>query len=147
MNAGHGSGWKRPALIYCSNVHSGTTFEMVVEDVLPCLARVKKIRQLESMGTGLWLANEIATELVSDPTRLKQFKDHLREKDIDLFTLNGFPYGHFHQESVKTRVYRPNWSEGIRFDYSLNLARILAACSPAHLQTGTISTLPLVLPS
>ena len=58
-------------------------------------------------------------------------------------TLNGFPYSSFHAPVVKRRVYRPDWTDPARLDYTLDLARLLAALLPEDAEEGTISTLPL----
>ena len=39
------------------------------------------------------------------------------------FTLNGFPYGDFHESVVKQRVYHPTWFDSDRVNYTLNLIR------------------------
>jgi len=68
------------------------------------------------------------------------FADWLRATGLDVFTINGFPYGDFHQRVVKHAVYGPDWRTPERLSYTLDLARILAAIRPGE---GSISTLPL----
>jgi len=58
-------------------------------------------------------------------------------------TLNGFPYTGFHADVVKLDVYRPNWADEARRDYTLGLARLLASLLPDDVAEGSISTLPL----
>jgi hypothetical protein len=58
------------------------------------------------------------------------------------FTLNGFPYGDFHQAVVKHEVYKPDWTEEARVRYTLDLVEILDRLLPDN-TAGTISTLPL----
>ena len=58
-------------------------------------------------------------------------------------TLNGFPYEAFHADVVKLDVYRPNWADDRRRDYTLGLARLLAQLLPDDVRDGSISTLPL----
>ena len=40
------------------------------------------------------------------------------------YTLNGFPYGDFHQEVVKHRVYEPTWWQPERLHYTMQLVEI-----------------------
>lgn len=95
------------------------------------------------MAGGLWLSNEAATELCDASTSLDQLRRTLAQCGIELMTLNGFPYGDFHRQQVKSTVYQPGWDNPARYDYSLKLARILAACLPRDIAEGTISTVPL----
>jgi len=48
----------------------------------------------------------------------------------------------FHSPTVKHRVYRPNWCEHARLDYTRDLIQILSALRPEGGE-GSISTLPL----
>src|SRR5262249_48957375 len=66
----------------------------------------------------------------------------LRDVGLVPFTLNGFPYGDFHQAVVKHRVYEPTWFEPARLDYTLDLITIHDALLLPG-QEGSISTLPI----
>jgi hypothetical protein len=96
------------------------------------------------MGIGLWLSATAAREL-DDRDRLLGFRDWLGESGLLPFTLNGFPYGDFHQDIVKHDVYRPTWADPERLDYTVRLAEILNVLLPPGID-GTISTLPLGWP-
>lgn len=95
------------------------------------------------MHSGLWLSARAAMELLQNSSNLKAFRELLAANNILLTSLNGFPYGDFHSASVKERVYAPDWTGLQRLDYTVNLARILAACMPDSNLPGSISTLPL----
>ena len=56
--------------------------------------------------------------------------------------INGFPYGPFHDEPVKTNVYAPDWRTDARVAYTLDLVTILEALLPEGIDGG-ISTTPL----
>jgi sugar phosphate isomerase/epimerase len=71
------------------------------------------------------------------------FRESLAANGLNLFTLNGFPYGDFHAAVVKQQVYQPDWADPRRLQYTHDLARLLAECLPAGQGEGTISTLPL----
>ena len=58
------------------------------------------------------------------------------------FTLNGFPYGDFHQDVVKHQVYFPTWAQPARTDYTRDLIAILHRLLPEG-KEGSISTLPI----
>lgn len=94
------------------------------------------------MGVGLRLSALAAQELTDNDGWLQAFKAWLRNQGFYVYTVNGFPYGAFHGQSVKERVYRPDWSETERLKYSLQLAAILAALLPEK-QHGSISTVPV----
>ena len=137
--------WSRPELTYCSNVHAGESFREVLDTLESCLGRVRELRGLEVMSTGLWLANDVARELAADPARLGEFSQALQRAGIQLRTVNGFPYGGFHDPSVKQGVYQPDWASEERYQYTWALARVLANCLPDDEKEGSISTLPLGL--
>ena len=96
------------------------------------------------MGIGLWLSATAAREL-DDRNRLFAFRDWLADAGLLPFTLNGFPFGDFHQDVVKLDVYRPTWADTERLDYTIRLAEILNVLLPDGID-GTISTLPLGWP-
>jgi len=134
--------WRRAALGYCSNVHPGETLAEVRAVIAESVAGVRRARSLERMGSGLWLSARAAEEL-QDQTARAAFRAFLSEQGLDLFTLNGFPYGNFHSASVKEQVYQPDWTDLRRLDYTRQLATILADCLGDGQGEGTISTVPL----
>jgi sugar phosphate isomerase/epimerase len=134
--------WRRSELAYCSNVHPGEQLEAVERTLREHVAGVRARRGLATAAGGVWLA-EPAVRALLDPERLASWRGVLADAGIELTTMNGFPYGNFHAESVKERVYAPDWSDPRRRDYTLALAGVLAECLPPHAWEGTISTLPL----
>ncbi|MCG8463384.1 MAG: metabolite traffic protein EboE [Xanthomonadales bacterium] len=134
--------WRRDELSYCSNVHSGESLHEVSENIAQYSVGVRQRRHLPLMHTGLWLS-ALAAQALQNPKSLQAFKDHLNQHGIALSSLNGFPYGNFHQQQVKAKVYLPDWSMPQRLSYTQKLAKILAFCLPEACHRGTISTLPL----
>ena len=127
---------------YCTNVHAGVDLEATQANLSKYAARVKQlVSPNDPMGIGLWLAAPAAQELL-DSNQTTRFRDWLAEQGLVPFTLNGFPYGNFHNEVVKHDVYKPTWHDPDRLQYTKNLATILDAILPAE-QTGSISTLPI----
>jgi sugar phosphate isomerase/epimerase len=131
---------------YCTNVHAGTSLaETRAQLERHALGVKSRFSPGESMGLGLWLSASSVSDLLRTPDVLHEFRDWLASVGLVPFTLNGFPYGDFHQPVVKHRVYEPRWDETTRLDYTLHLITALDAFLPPGL-VGSISTLPIRWP-
>ncbi len=129
-------------LTYCTNIHPGETWSEVENNLKKYIPELKtRLSPDKPFGIGLRLADIAARELV-DPDNLSQLQIWLQEQDLYVFTLNGFPYGGFHHQIVKDKVYAPDWATSERLDYTLRLIEILATLLPESLDGG-ISTLPI----
>ncbi|MGK7924170.1 MAG: metabolite traffic protein EboE, partial [Spirulina sp.] len=129
-------------LTYCTNIHPGESWREVFDNLQQYLPVLKaRLSPDAPFGIGLRLAAIAAQELLVGET-LDRFQAWLKERDLYVFTLNGFPYGGFHRQVVKDRVYAPDWSQPSRVDYTLQLADILARLLPSPMD-GSISTVPL----
>ncbi len=129
-------------LAYCTNVHAGVDLDSTVANLeRHALAVKNQFAGDQLMGIGLWFAAPAAQTLISDG-RSGWLADWLAANGLLPFTLNGFPYGDFHQPVVKHRVYEPTWQQSERLTYTLNLIDILNVLLPAG-QDGSISTLPI----
>ncbi|WP_417747902.1 metabolite traffic protein EboE [Rosistilla oblonga] len=126
---------------YCTNVHAGTDIAQIRNNLDQVAVAVREKLGASSMGVGLWIPAEAASELAA-PNASAEFASWLADRHLIPFTINGFPYGNFHQPVVKHRVYLPAWWETARRDYTLQLVEILHQILPAG-QSGSISTLPL----
>ena len=128
-------------LAYCTNVHRGNnwaeTFASLEKDVMQVK---KKVCPDDPYAIGLRLGAEAAEEL-SQPEMLKNFKQWLEIQNAYVFTINGFPYGNFHGQRVKEKVYQPDWTEPARLSYTITLFEILAFLL-AKGSEGSVSTLP-----
>ena len=130
------------ALGYCTNVHAGATLRQTRENLQKHAVRVKELYSPKRpMGIGLWLSAAAAKELV-ETKQVAEFRDWLAEQGLVPYTMNGFPYGDFHEKIVKHRVYQPTWWDRQRLDYTLQLVDILHQILPPGLE-GSISTLPI----
>jgi sugar phosphate isomerase/epimerase len=128
-------------LTYCTNIHPGETWDEVFANVSTHVLAVKaRVSPDQPFGVGLRLSAAAARRL-AEPDTLSAFAAFLRAHDLYVFTINGFPYGAFHGTAVKENVYRPDWLEDERVAYSDQLAGILAALVPPHLE-GSVSTVP-----
>ncbi|MDX1683363.1 MAG: hypothetical protein R3336_09600, partial [Phycisphaeraceae bacterium] len=130
---------------YCTNVHAGQSVREVVDNLetyaVPIRLRLGRERPLP---VGLWLPAS-AAEGLSDPDAVAALRDDLAAMNLLPFTFNGFPYGDFHQDSVKREVYRPHWGDERRVTYTKQLVDILAGLL-ADDDEGSISTLPIGWP-
>jgi len=129
-------------LTYCLNVHPGETWDENLAAIRTHTLAVRdQIAPGRTFGLGLRLSRR-AAETLGNPEVLTDFKAFLNAENLYAFTINGFPYGAFHGQPVKTEVYRPDWITRERLDYTLLLAKILARLLPDN-TTGSISTVPL----
>lgn len=129
-------------LTYCTNIHPGETWEKIQANLKQYIPSLKSQLSPDApFGIGLRLSDQAAREL-RDKNKIKAFQNWLNQEDLYVFTLNGFPYGGFHQQVVKDQVYAPDWKMRSRFTYTLRLIKILAALLPEGID-GSISTLPL----
>ncbi len=126
---------------YCTNVHAGVTWEQTKSNLQRHAVAVKQLVSPDQpMGVGLWLAAPAARELLQQD-RVGELRDFLGEHGLLAYTFNGFPYGDFHSEVVKHRVYEPDWSDRARVSYTKDLIAILAQLVSDG--EGSISTLPV----
>lgn len=132
---------------YCTNVHAGTSFDQTRANLLQYAVPVKqRVSPDDPMGVGLWLSADAANDALANPAATAELKSWMQAMGLSVYTVNGFPYGNFHEASVKTKVYQPDWAQRERYDYTLNLAKLLAKLLPDDTNEGSISTLPLGWP-
>ena len=136
------SGWTAPQVGYCSNVHPTRDLAGLRASIEQHFQGVRQLRGLREQDSGLWICAHAAAQL-QQAAACAPFLELLDRTGLRLTSLNGFPYGEFHQGAVKAAVYLPNWADPQRLAYSLNLARILAQALPADCHQGVISTVPL----
>src|SRR5580704_9597248 len=128
-------------LAYSTNVHRGETWRETFEVLhTHTLAVRDRVGAGAPYGIGLRLGH-VAAEELGAPNTMLQFQRWLDRNDCYVFTINGFPYGRFHGESVKERVYLPDWTSPDRLAYTNRLFDLLAQLVPAGI-SGSVSTLP-----
>lgn len=131
-----------PQLTYCTNIHPGETWpevRTVIERSVPAVRA--EVAPKGRFGLGLRLSAAAADALVA-PAELSALRRVLDERELYVFTVNGFPYGAFHGTRVKEAVYAPDWRSPERGRYSAVLAEILAALLPEDCDYGSVSTVP-----
>ncbi len=131
-------------LSYCSNIHPGEIWEEHFANLQVTVPKVKKdVCPNERMGLGLRIANLASIDLTEDTNKLAVLKAWLAQEKLYIFTLNGFPYGGFHNTIVKDQVHAPDWTSQDRVNYTRRLIDILSQILPDDLSEGGISTSPL----
>lgn len=129
-------------LAYCTNVHPAENLDGVLGQLSDYAEPVREQLGAQVLGLGLWLAHDVAAQLSADPAAVSSLRKELDARGLEVVTLNGFPYRGFQEPVVKHKVYSPDWSARERLDYTLSLARILAALLPDDAARGSVSTLP-----
>lgn len=128
-------------LTYCLNIHPSDTWDEVFKSIRTSAMAVRdRVCSDRPFGLGLRLSYDAAVSL-QEPDNLKTFQAFLQEQDAYVFTINGFPYGGFHQDNLKEKVYQPDWRTAARRDYTVLLCDLLAELLPDG-QIGSISTVP-----
>ena len=128
-------------LTYCTNIHAAETWPDVIAGLRRHLPEIKaKVSPNHPLGVGLRLAAK-AAETLCDPVTFSELQEFLSEGSYYVFTLNGFPYGNFHSQSVKEGAYKPDWADPLRLSYSNTLSDHLAQLLPDNME-GSISTVP-----
>ncbi len=130
-------------LSYCTNIHPGESWDEIRGNLERYLPQVKRrVSPDAPFGVGLRLSAAAAQSL-GDPVAREQFAAFLRQEDLYVFTINGFPYGPFHGTRVKADVYLPDWRDARRLEYTNRLADLLASwLEPGADAAGSISTVP-----
>ena len=128
-------------LAYCTNVHRGETWAETFDSLNTYVLRVKeRVQPTGRYAIGLRLSDQASREL-ADPQTLLAFQRWLDQHDCYVFTINGFPFGQFHGTRVKENVYRPDWTDPRRLEYTTRLFDLLAQLVPPGIE-GSVSASP-----
>jgi sugar phosphate isomerase/epimerase len=128
---------------YCTNVHPAEDLPGVLAQLDRYAEPVRRLVGVDVLGLGLWLPAVLARELAASPELRAKLRSELDARGLEVYTLNAFPYGGFHDEVVKRNVYRPEWTDNARLRYTVDCATVLADLLPDSASYGSISTLPL----
>ncbi|MCF6380057.1 metabolite traffic protein EboE [Nocardioides KLBMP 9356] len=128
---------------YGTNVLPAEDVDGLIAQVSTYGDRLRRHLGTDRVGLGMWLPAAAARRLASDLDAVARLREAIDEHGVEMVTLNAFPYAAFQDEVVKKRVYHPTWAEQARLDYTLDVARVLAALLPEDAARGSISTLPL----
>ena len=128
-------------LAYCTNIHPAEDWESTFRAISTHTMRVRDlVADKEAFAIGLRLSAKAASELLYGDA-LARFKDWLISENAYVFTINGFPYGDFHGTTVKRNVFRPDWTDPARLEYTKELFTIISELVPKDIE-GSVSTLP-----
>ena len=131
---------------YCGNVHPAVTVEQLIGNIESFTALIaQKVFPDNVMPFGIWLS-KTALDQLQTPAQINRLRQTLQQSRLTPFTINGFPFGDFHQPVVKRSVYQPTWADPARLDFTCALAALHDRLLPAQ-QASTISTLPLGWPN
>lgn len=129
-------------LTYCTNIHGGEKWEDHFKLLREHFPQVKQaVSPHRPMGLGLRLS-DLASRALLDKDKLNELKNWLVDEDGYVFTMNGFPFGDFHEDVVKAQVHAPDWTTPERLAYTKRLFDILAQLLPEGMDGG-VSTSPL----
>lgn len=129
-------------LTYCTNIHPGQDWETTFDSLKRHVPEIKARTAMDkSFGLGLRLSNK-ASEQLGTGKKLDGFRFWLKQNDVYVFTMNGFPYGNFHDERVKDGVHAPDWTTSERVTYTKRLFDQLSVLLPEDMEGG-ISTSPI----
>jgi hypothetical protein len=127
---------------YCTNIHPGQDWNSTFDSIQKHVPGIKKeVSKNQPFGLGLRLSNKASEELDMG-TNMSVFQKWLANNDVYVFTMNGFPYGNFHDERLKDMVHAPDWTTIERLKYTKRLFRQLSQLLPTGMNGG-ISTSPI----
>lgn len=129
-------------LTYCTNIHPADGWDGVLANLQRYAPALKKrLAPNARFGLGLRLSSEESKQLLLDGG-LDQLLAFLQEHGLYVSVINGFPFGSFHGQAVKEKVFAPDWRDEERVSYTLRLVGILdRLLEPGD--DGGISTCPL----
>jgi hypothetical protein len=128
-------------IAYCTNIHPGETWEEIFLSLKTHAIAVKNTLAFhEPFPLGLRLSRKAARNIDRDAS--ERFLGWLEEKNCFVPTINGFPYGSFHIQDIKDKVYLPDWRSDQRVEYSKELVGLLGAWLPEGV-AGSVSTVPV----
>lgn len=131
---------------YCGNVHPAESVQQLIENLQRHTSVVRENLSItQPMPFGIWLSAQTLKQLQL-PEALNGLKQSLDQNSLVPFTVNGFPFGDFHQPVVKKSVYLPDWTDDRRLQFTLQLADLHHQLLPPD-AISTISTLPLGWPT
>jgi sugar phosphate isomerase/epimerase len=129
-------------LTYCTNIHAADGWAAVFANVRQFAPALKqRLSPSAPFGIGLRLSARDARELLQDDG-VATFRHFLDEQGLYVALINGFPHGSFHRTPVKAEVYAPDWRDGERVRYTIDLVNILEGLLPRGMDGG-VSTAPL----
>ncbi len=130
-------------LNFCSNIFSGESFEEIFDSFKEVIPKIKmRLESQKEFYFGAHFSYSVTKELSESSEKMSSLIFWMKENNILIQSLNGFPYQDFHKKGLKKTVYWPDWSSLKRLDYTKKLAIILSDL-PNHSAFSSISTVPI----
>ncbi|MCK5834679.1 MAG: metabolite traffic protein EboE [Lentisphaeria bacterium] len=126
---------------YCTNIHAYNSVDELICVLNQQVSLVAKGLSFP-ISAGLYLSNAVVNELIDCPQNLVELQQTLVEKSLYVCSLNCFPYGKFHNQVIKEKVYYPDWGNRERVEYTKKAGWVLDQLLPSGV-SGTISTVPV----
>jgi len=125
-------------ITYCGNVHPTRCFEDVLRHLKgPCREVARELeKDSKSFPLGLWIPRSALQEARE---KVHTFKSDLEGNGLSVATFNAFPMDIFHGQSVKEKVYQPDWSDKERLDYTISIAELAVALELEDVSISTVS--------
>ena len=117
---------RRVRLAYCHNLHPAADLEAMLANMRAVTLPLReRLAPGAPFGVGLYLDGELARRLAAEPGAgdLKELALFLEANKLDPFTWNAFPHGRFHEDGLKSDVFKPTWKDRKRAEYTLAVAR------------------------
>jgi hypothetical protein len=128
---------KMTTIGYCGNVHPVSNLRELVDTINgPTMEIAQQLHDLDHLALGLWLPQTALGEALSHPEPLRQACE---QKRLKLVSFNGFPMGRFHNQTVKEKVYTPDWTSPQRLQYTQDLARLGQKLGAVKLNISSLS--------
>lgn len=139
MDLGKGLGH----LTYSTLVHPADDWEQIWQSLNTYVPQVKeRFAGNERFGVSLRLSQKSAATLAASQAERDKLRKFLDDRNMYLYTVNAFVYGHFKGELVKEQVYEPDWRSEERTQYTMNVASVVADIAPKDV-LPSIQTAPL----
>ncbi len=133
-------------ITYCMNVHRGEELPSVLKALETVTLPIgEAMGNRASIPVGLRFGAELAAALRT-PETVRKLATHMRLLHFATIGINGFPYGSFHGEAVKTAVYEPDWTDPRRIMYTRDLFYALTQLPVMRTPEGypvSVTTVPL----
>ena len=133
-------------ITYCMNVHPGEDLPAIMKALETVTLPLRDaLGEDEVFPLGLRFGSQTAKAL-RVPETMRSLVCFMQRNHLTTIGINGFPYGPFHGQTVKTRVYEPDWESQHRVSYTRNLFYALTRLPGARLGNDhrlSITTVPL----
>jgi sugar phosphate isomerase/epimerase len=154
-------------LAYGTNVRPAADLRGILDQLDSDAVPVREELGVDLLGLGLWLAAPVASALAASFSMRRRLRSELALRGLEVVTLNGFPYrdpgtddgpprgrttmaepadagsSRSRLSPAKRAVYRPDWTQRERLEYTLDLARVLCDLMPEDAERGSVSTVPV----